>query len=271
MFILARTGKVKAVRTPLEFYENGHGDPFADDSHLNREVAAFLKQEEHLMSAVADGIDTLIEVGCMHGRYLDWAVRHKKSYFGLDRVHRYIRAGRQEAAQRGLPYCDFQFMRAGAEQISELVSEKILRSRPERSLALFPFNSFGNMRDPVAIIKTLKESGLLFFISSYQFTHSATRSRLEYYSRCGYKNLRVLQYPEKIAIISAEGLRSYAYDPVYLLARCEEVGVSALALTYSDIGMAYVSQKLAPFVARYGAKDGQQPGLVPAWSNAATG
>jgi hypothetical protein len=68
----------------------------------------FLKQEEHLVSAVADGIDTPIEVGCMHGRNVDWAVKHKKSYFDLDQVHRYIRTGRQEAAQRGLSYCDFQ-------------------------------------------------------------------------------------------------------------------------------------------------------------------
>jgi hypothetical protein len=48
------------------------------------------------MSAVADGIYTLIDVGRMHGRCIDWAARHKKPYFDLDQVYRYIRAGLQD-------------------------------------------------------------------------------------------------------------------------------------------------------------------------------
>src|SRR5579859_5775125 len=152
--------------TTSEFYDNGHGDRFTDSSLVNDEIAWFLQEEQEILDSIAEDIDALIEVGCMHGRYLDWAVQHRKLYFGLDQVHRYITAGKDEIRRKKLDGKNFNFILSGAEQLAGLVERRIINTRPERTLALFPFNSFGNMVDPLVILRNLQQSKLLYLISS---------------------------------------------------------------------------------------------------------
>jgi len=61
-----------------DFYEDGRGNPLIDPLFFPPEVEDFLKKEELILLSIKDSLDLLIEVGCMQGRYLDWAVAEKK-------------------------------------------------------------------------------------------------------------------------------------------------------------------------------------------------
>jgi hypothetical protein len=113
---------------------------------------------------------------------------------------------------------------------------------------LFPFNSFGNMDDPLRVIRNLQECGLPFFISTYLTSEHATRSRGEYYVRCGYKGLYVIKDEYSVGIISSEGLQSFAYRPEYLLNACNAHHLGLTVLPFAGIGLAYVSDVFAAYL-----------------------
>lgn len=199
-----------------EFYENGLGDRLANPLYHPRVITEFLQEELRIVNSIQSSIDLLIEVGCMHGRYLDWAITHKKLYIGIDLVQRYIEAGRRAVAERGLSKEIYQFVAGNAEEMARLLGQQHLHIEHDRCLLLFPFNSFGNMLDEERVIASLRECELPFFISSYQTTEYATACRKEYYTRCGYKDVRFLNTEKGIYFSSSDGLHSIAYYPKYL-------------------------------------------------------
>jgi hypothetical protein len=44
-----------------------------------------------LLREKAEDFDVLVEIGCMHGRALDWSLAHGKRYVGIDITPRYIK------------------------------------------------------------------------------------------------------------------------------------------------------------------------------------
>ncbi|HKV92562.1 MAG TPA: hypothetical protein VJW20_08450 [Candidatus Angelobacter sp.] len=239
--------------TTVAFYQNGYGDRFIDSSLFNDEVAAFLRAEEQILNTLAPSMLGLVEVGCMHGRYLQWAIENRKRYFGVDVIHRYIQNGRRTIARRCLPVADYQFLLGGVEQLSTVVKDPHVHANPRQYLMLFPFNSFGNMDYPEEVIKSLKSVNLQFVISSYQTTEYATSARAEYYALCGYEDLRIIRDNHKVGVTSSEGLRSYAFNPTYLMRRFRESKIPVVLVPFVDIGMACISAGLAELLTEYEA------------------
>lgn len=201
---------------PDKFYESGPGDRLAVSSNHPQKIREFLQVEEKALDSIADSIDLLIEVGCMQGLHLDWAFAHEKSYLGIDIVKRYIQAGEKKVAQSGLSKERYRFIVGNGEEIGHLIHEQKLQAERERCLLFFPFNSFGNMQNVERVIASLRESELSFLISTYQTNDSATKSRDEYYKRCGYQDVRFTLTEQGVCFSSSDGLHSIAYQPDYL-------------------------------------------------------
>jgi|GEM_PF-1615228 hypothetical protein len=241
------------METTPEFYQNGYGDRFIDPSLFNDEVAAFLQGEEQILNTVSCRLCGIIEVGCMHGRYMEWAIRHRKRYFGVDVVERYISRGQQSLRKRGLPAADYHFILGSMEQMPKILNDPHVSAHPEEYLMLFPFNSFGNMDYPEAAVRAMENLKLHAIISTYQTTDYATNARAEYYARCGYQDLHIVRDACKVGVTSAEGLRSYAFNPTYLIRQFRECGVPVVLMPFANIGMACLTAGVGELLGHYEA------------------
>jgi len=231
------------VTKKKDFYGNGQGDRLIDPLFYPKGIKLFLEDEEKLLKSLAPFFDLLIEVGCMHGRYLCWAIRRKKSYIGLDIVERYISAGRQRLGELKTPSDQCRFVLGGAEDIADIIHPNDLGVDVGRCLAFFPFNSFGNMPNPKLVVKGLAQSGLPFCISSYRISQKATECRKSYYRNCGYGRIRISQGQNGVRFSSPDGLSTIAYDPTFLRGMFASNNIYARSMLFSQIGMAYLSSE----------------------------
>lgn len=224
---------------PGGFYASGAGDRLIVEELLPAAVRDFLDSEERLLTGLAGHFDVLVEVGSMHGLHLDWAVRHDKSYTGLDVVERYIARGRQLIADRGLAPARYRLLIAPAERLAEV-------DLPAgRQVALFPFNSFGNMPDPAAVLDALALTGIPFMISTYGTDETATARRWEYYTACGYQGVVAGVEPAGVRFRTPDGLNTIAYHPRWLTAEAAARGLALSVLGFAEFGALYTSPSLA--------------------------
>lgn len=180
----------------------------------------------------------------MHGRYLCWAIRKKKSYIGLDIVERYVSAGEQRLRELKTHSNQCRFILGGAEDIADIIYPNDLGVDVGRCLAFFPFNSFGNMPDPKPVVKSLARSGLPFCISSYKISQKATECRKRYYRNCGYGKIRTSQGRNGVRFSSPDGLSTIAYDTTFLRGMFALNNIDSRSMLFSQIGMAYLSSEL---------------------------
>ena len=224
-----------------DFYGNGQGDRLIDPLFYPKSINLFLEDEEKLLKLLAPFFDLLIEVGCMHGRYLCWAIRRKKYYIGIDVVERYIFAGKQRLGELKTPSDQCSFILGNAEDIADIIHPNDLGVDVGRCLAFFPFNSFGNMPNPKPVVKSLAQSGLPFCVSSYRISQKATACRMKYYRNCGYGRIKTLRGRNGVRFSSLDGLNTIAYDPTFLGGVFASNNVDARSMPFSQIGMAYLS------------------------------
>ena len=227
-----------------DFYIHGLGDRLADPTCHPAGITAFLEEEQRIVNLAQHSFDQLIEVGCMNGRYLDWAIDHRKSYLGIDIVKQYIEEGRQTVIRRALSPQTYQFVIGDAEEIDHVIIEDHLRAERDRCLLLFPFNSFGNMEHVEQVLVALRHINLPFFISSYQTTDYAAACRHEYFKRCGYKDICISSTEQGVLFTSSDGLHSLAYYPEYLLKICREHELAVTATLTSKINVTYTTRTL---------------------------
>jgi len=224
-----------------DFYDKGYGDSLIDLSLLPKEVKDFLLKEELILSSIKDSFKLLTEIGCMNGRYLEWAVAENKSYIGIDVVPRFIKEGKERVIKLKLG-TNYQFIEGTAEDIINLIPIKELRNK--NCLLFFPFNSFGNMEDARPVISAIKESGLPFLISSYQTTLKANKCREVYYNQCGYKGVKCKNNNKGVCFCSDDGLKTIAYHPVYIKKICKIKNLAVKSMSFSIFGMMYFSTGL---------------------------
>ena len=221
------------------FYDSGEGDRLIDPSRYPKEIADYLLGEEELLSSASARFETLIEAGCMEGRYLDWAVTEKKRYLGIDVVERYIRNGRKRILSSGLNPKDYRIEIGDAALIHELLRENEWLCANAKIIIIFPFNSFGNMDDPDAVLASLSKTQRHFLICSYSTSQFANEVRLRYYENCGYEQIKLLADEIGIRFTSADGLNTIAYHTNYLEQLARKNGIALTATSFSSIGMVY--------------------------------
>lgn len=222
-----------------DFYGSGEGDRLIDPSRYPKEITEYLLAEEKLLSSTSNQIDVLIEVGCMEGRYLDWAVNKNKRYIGIDIVERYIRNGQKKILSTGLNPKDYRIELGDAASIHDFLSKHKWLLAGAKTIIVFPFNSFGNMENPDAVFASLSKTQHRFLICTY-FTNSFTNNvRLRYYENCGYEKIKKLVDESGVRFTSADGLNTIAYHPGYLERLSMKNGIALRTIPFSSIGMAY--------------------------------
>jgi hypothetical protein len=228
------------------FFEGQSADRLMDPAYYPPAITEFLRQERKLLNTLRRSCDLLIEVGCMDGRYLDWAVKYRKRYLGIDLVPRHIEAGRHAVAANGLSKDHYRFTCGDAEELALVIKREDLPVAPNRCLILFPFNLFGAIPDVERVLASLRQSQMPFLISSYQTTEDATMCRYEYYQQCGSLGLCQMRDERGVSFVTSDGLCTIAYDLEYLQTLCRAHSLSVTPLRWSRLNMAYFSHTLVP-------------------------
>jgi len=231
-----------------DFYGKGKGDRLIDPLFYPKNIRLFLADEEALLNRLSPYFDLLVEVGCMHGRYLEWAIKNRKHYLGVDVVRRYISAGNARLGGFISSTQKHKFVLGGAEKISKIVVPSDWDVNEERCLLLFPFNSFGNIFNPLPVVKSLSQKCLPFLISSYRTSMRATVCRDKYYRNCGYSRLRMHKSRKGIYFTSPDGLNTVAYGRSFIQQMFRSVGMGVCLVSFSQIGMAYMRPETAILV-----------------------
>lgn len=221
------------------FYSSGYGDRLVDPSKYPKEIVNYLKAEEKLLLSFSSQFDLLVEIGCMDGRYLDWAVGQDKRYLGIDIVDRYVKMGRNKLLSRGSPLTRCRIEICDATVVHELPFRNGWLTVQDRALIVFPFNSFGNMKKPDEVLGSVSKTQKPFLICSYLVDDLANKVRLQYYNNCGYGQIKCLTDDRGVRFVSDDGLDTIAYYPAYLEQLCEENRVFVEMVPISSIGVGY--------------------------------
>lgn len=209
---------------PIEkFYTQFGGDRLVDSHNYPPEINQYLRHEERLIFQIitTHGYDYLIEVGCMDARALPITLALDISYYGVDIVDKYIKEAQAKiklATQRhpsliAEAYCVSIYDLASCFQAHPLQINPNLSLNP---LAIFPFNSFGNIEDPEKAARAVSDCGLDFLILTYRTDDYSTKVRKAYYQNCGYTGITTLNDERGIRFISSEGLNTVAYEENYI-------------------------------------------------------
>lgn len=224
-----------------DFYESGRGDILVDETHYPPGIVNFLRCEEKLLDALGPSFELLVEVGCMYGRHLGWAVANGKSYLGIDVVKRYVDEGRRVVSEKALSPMRHRFICGAAEDLPLIMLAEGVAAMASNCLLFFPFNSFGNMAAPLPILRSIGGTRAPFLISSYLTTAEASACRANYYELCGYNNVRETTGDDGVLFTSEDGLRSIAYHPGYLSRLAVECSLEMKFRQFSTVGIAYSS------------------------------
>jgi len=227
----------------MNFYGGGLGDRLIDESVFPKEIKEFLRDEENLLLQISPSFNTLIEVGCMHGRYVEWAVKHNLRYIGIDVVHSYINEGTTKSKTFNSSI-EPKFILGGAEELHILLNWETLGIDKTKALLFFPFNSIGNMNDCIPVITSIRRSGAPFFISTYSTTPEVTLCRQKYYSACNYRGLYMKNDERGVTFISDDGLNTIAYHPEFIINVFRNKGLIVKMIGFSAVGIAYVSTSI---------------------------
>lgn len=150
----------------MTFYGSDLGNRLINESLFSRDVVDFIDEEKKLIHSFMNGFDVLIEIGCMNGRYLEYALKHGYKYVGLDIIPSYIEEGRIRVNMIPLnKRYNYNFILGDASNLDLLLKRTSLKLDLSHSLLFFPFNSFGNMDDYLSVIKALKR--YLYFINGF--------------------------------------------------------------------------------------------------------
>lgn len=202
------------------FYAEAGGENMFDSRFLTPAIRRYLAEESGLLTRIfaERGYTHLIEVGCGYGRYLKWALAGDVHYDGIDLVDWMTEFGQVRLEQLAgvKPELHRAIYNLGVEALPELLFERRRVDGPVRTLALFPFNCFGNLENLEETLQALRGMGCDVLIATYDRHEEATMERLAYYERCGYRRLAWEDTPDGTLITSQEGFRSLAFTPDYL-------------------------------------------------------
>jgi hypothetical protein len=231
-----------------EFFGRAESDGLGDEANFSPEIVEFLDCERRVLERLVPSVGLLVEVACGSGRHLDLAAAHGVSYLGVDVAERQVEAGRRAAAARGLPADRYRFALGEAETIADVLED--LEPPPEEdALVLFPFGILSAIPDLDALAEQLRRLRSPFLASLYRPTERLTAGRLEYYRRCGFRDVAVRRTELGVSLTTSGGLRTVAYETRFLdeLWSRHELRVETAAI--SDLYEAAASR---PLLSRHG-------------------
>lgn len=222
-------------------YENGLGDELINQKNYNDEIKSYLYEEGKIISKIIVANSVIIEVGCMHGRLLEEVFKQGNDYIGIDNSSAYIKEGNEKF--KFFLNNQYQLIIGNSEELHKIEQIKSIK-QSINAVLIFPFNSFGNISNSVKAIKSISETGLPFYLFTYQCNSKATNSRIDYYQRSGFTNIQVCNISKGIQIKDNFGLNSIAYKESWLLKEFKKYNIDIYPYNFGEIGIFFSNGKI---------------------------
>jgi hypothetical protein len=221
----------------VNIYKNGKGDELVKPENYNEEIRSYLEEEKKILSEMVIKYETVIEAGCMDGRYVELILDLGKKYIGIDIVKRYIKNAKKKY-EVSIKKKEVSFFSVGLEKMY-LKPEIIYTINTTKTIVFFPFNSFGNIKNITEAFNCLSNLQVDFVIFTYQTNSIASKVREDYYNLSGFPNLICLADDLGVRFKSSEGLDSIAYSEKYLKKTFKEKGCSLKSMNFAQIGKVF--------------------------------
>lgn len=199
----------------FDVYGRRFGYRMFDANYLTEDIYSFLAAEKDAFSNFLDldKFDTVIEVGCGYGRYTKTVIEQEKQYVGIDLISWLIEFGDW--------YSSVSNSMVGSESITLKtlsivnIESLILNANFKKPVVFLPFNCLGNLSYFETVVQTLSKLGITIACSLFNDHKTTTKSRLEYYDKCGLTGLHNQNFDTGAVITSTEGFDSVGYNLVY--------------------------------------------------------
>jgi len=230
-----------------KFYGTNIGNLLVDKANYPLEIKQFLDAELSIVENLMANHSTLVEIGCMDGRFLDWAVKNNKNYIGLDIEDAYIDKANIKLRHIKKSENFYKFCLCDAKKLFKCTCLEGLQN----ALFFFPFNSFGNINSPFLTISNFLKLKSSFFISGYKTDKDTNLIRKEYYSNCKYLELQQCNTTIGTLFKAKEGLCTYSYHLKYISYIFHILDIDYREIYYSKIGLGYISRSNSPELERF--------------------
>lgn len=221
----------------MNIYENGSGDELINPLNYNDQIALYLKAESEIFGEIIKDYYLVVEIGCMDGRYTDFVLKSGKKYLGIDAVQRYIENAKKKY-KSAIIDDKAAFFSTGLKDLEAVIADSQTQSL-KKTVAVFPFNSFGNIENIEQAIDIISNSLIDFVIFTYKTDKATQLIRENYYSRSGFVNLDCIYDETGVRFISSEGLDSVAYSEKWLREKFESSGRILKAREFGAIGQLF--------------------------------
>lgn len=224
-----------------DFYQNS-GQALVDEANYPPAIASHLGEEKSVLTDLLrqGGYTAAVEVGCMDGcLHMETILATDLRYLGIDLVPDSVAQLNRRLHER-----PFRNERAHA-LVMDVGDLSILRKTlgKERTLVVFPFNSFGNLDEPIRAIREVQKCCADLLILTYGTDQTSTQLRREYYDRCGYTSVDLLQDDHGMLFTSPEGLHSYAYHETWIRDHFRRHAFGCNKQMFGRLGIAYWGMK----------------------------
>jgi len=114
------------MKPETDFYNSGKGDCLVNSRNYPPEIKSYLQSEKEVLKLLSNKLKGIVEVGCMNGRYVEWALAEEKLYYGIDIIERYIEAGLKRLKKSGIHLSRVNLQVWSANSIHEFVIQERL-------------------------------------------------------------------------------------------------------------------------------------------------
>ncbi len=210
----------------------GSGHKFMDFSLMTTGIKEYMKAEEQFIIERIAGSESVLDIGCGTGRYLQILAPHVQKIVGIDYAEQMVAMA--ESATADLP--NVSVVNCSAEKTTAHVNGTF-------EVALLAWNTIGNIQQESHSLVFQNLARLVdkhIFISSYRLGKEVLEERLKYYKNVGMKIEKIIGDH----VIFEGDYVGAAYPQHYFRALISEAGFQPFIHEISSCGLIVEGRKL---------------------------
>jgi hypothetical protein len=219
-----------------EFYSCSKGREILNHKNFPPDIIDFLKAERqiihHILIENKNTYDALLEIGCGEARNITLSSMLKLKYFGIDFIKKEILLAKKKIERNNFNG------KVKCLSVLDLNHASTPIPKSMRTIALFPFNVFGNIFEPIQTLQTVQKLNYDMMISTYR-NDVQISAIFQYYTACGLNDVEIINLDHGTMFLSKKGFKSIIYSGEYMTHIAQQIGLTMDCYEFSKLGKLY--------------------------------